>query len=71
MVGAKLEQVISAEPLDPSIAEALEAEAGSPALVVRRRHFSENGRVSKVSIHTHRGDRFRVTTMFVGRNASR
>jgi DNA-binding GntR family transcriptional regulator len=70
-VGAKLEQVISAELLHPSIADALDAESGSPALVVRRRHFSKDGRAFKVSIHTHRGDRFRVTTMLVEPDAAR
>ena len=68
-VGAKLEQVIAAEPLEASIAEKLDAAPGSPALVVRRRHFSEDGRVFKVSVYTHRGDRFRVTTTFEPRLA--
>lgn len=63
-VGARLEQTVSAAALDASIAEVLDAPPGSPALIVRRRHFGEDGRVFKVSVHTHRGDRYTVTTLF-------
>jgi DNA-binding GntR family transcriptional regulator len=63
-VGARLEQVVSAQALDPALADALDAPPGSPALIVRRRHFDEDGKIVKVSVHTHRGDRFSVTTLF-------
>ena len=62
--GTRLEQVISADTLAPEIAEALGTAPGAPALIVRRRHIGPEGKVYKASVHTHRGDRFRITTTF-------
>jgi len=57
-----LEQVITSQLLSAAVASALGTTAGAPALVVRRRHLDHNDDVLKVSIHTHRGDTFRITT---------
>jgi GntR family transcriptional regulator len=64
--GLTMEQVVTAQPLRAELAEALHAEPGSPALIVRRRHLDADGRVVKVSLHTHPGDRYRITTVFRG-----
>lgn len=57
-----VEQTVSAERLDASIARALDAEPDSPALVVTRRMRSKNGKLVNVGIHTHPGDRYTITT---------
>jgi DNA-binding GntR family transcriptional regulator len=61
-----LEQVVTAEPMPDDLAATLGAEPGSAALVVRRTHRDAQGVVMKVSLHTHRGDRHRITTTFEG-----
>jgi len=61
-----LEQVVTAEPLREDLASALGAAPGSPSLVVRRTHFAAGPVKVKVSVHTHRGDRHRITTTFEG-----
>jgi DNA-binding GntR family transcriptional regulator len=61
-----LEQVVTAEPMREDLAAALGVEPASAALVVRRTHRDAEGVVMKVSLHTHRGDRYRITTTFQG-----
>jgi GntR family transcriptional regulator len=61
--GLTLEQVVSAEIMRPEVAERLGVASGSPALVVRRRHFNDEGRLIKIGLHAHPGDRYRVTTI--------
>jgi GntR family transcriptional regulator len=65
-------QVIAAELMPDEPAAALGAPPGSAALTVRRTHFDSSGRIVTVSLHTHRGDRYRITTTFTpdGRNGS-
>lgn len=58
----RVEQTISASLLDPRMAAALDAEPGGPALVVMRRHYDAAGELGAVGIHTHPGDRYRITT---------
>lgn len=58
-----VEQTISAELLSDDFAAALDAEAGSPALVIRRRALDERGRLVNVGMHTHPADRYSVTTI--------
>ena len=62
--GLTLEQVVTAETMRPEVAERLGVAPGSPALVVRRSHFDDEHRLIKVGLHTHPGDRYRVTTIF-------
>ena len=55
-----LEQEISAELMRAEPARALGTEPGSAALVVRRRHIDDSGALVKVSLHTHRGDCYKI-----------
>ncbi|MHB8464729.1 MAG: GntR family transcriptional regulator [Acidimicrobiales bacterium] len=57
-----VEQIVSAERLDASVALALNAEPDSPALVVTRRLRDRAGKVLNVGVHTHPGDRYTITT---------
>ena len=66
VASATLEQVVTAEPMREDLAAALDAEPASAALVVRRTHRDAEGVVIKVSLHTHRGDRYKITTTFQG-----
>lgn len=66
VASATLEQVVTAEPMPDDLAATLGAESGSAALVVRRTHRDDEGAAIKVSLHTHRGDRYRITTIFEG-----
>ena len=59
----RTEQTIYADLLDEPIAHALGAAAGSAALIVTRRTWDEDDRVLSVGIHTHRGDRYRITSV--------
>jgi GntR family transcriptional regulator len=59
-----LEQVVTAEPMREDLAAALDAEPASAALVVRRTHRDAEGVAIKVSLHTHRGDRYKITTTY-------
>jgi len=65
------EQVIAASTMPDEVAGALDASPGSPALIVRRRHFDGSGQVSTISVHTHRGDRYRITNTFDPLHAER
>jgi GntR family transcriptional regulator len=60
---SQLEQVISAEPMSEAPSRALDAPLGSAALIVRRTHRDSSGQIVKVSVHTHRGDRYRVRSI--------
>jgi GntR family transcriptional regulator len=59
----QLEQVISAEPMRDVPSRSLDVSPGTPALVVRRTHIDHEGHVVKVSVHTHRGDRYRIRSV--------
>ena len=63
MRGHRIEQEICADVLSSELAAALGAAAGSPALVVIRRH-AQRGRMISVGIHTHPADRFSIRTQF-------
>jgi DNA-binding GntR family transcriptional regulator len=56
------EQVISAALLSDEMARALGAPAASAALVITRRHYSNDGRLASVGIHTHPADRYEIST---------
>jgi DNA-binding GntR family transcriptional regulator len=58
----RVEQTITAELLTDELAAALDAEPGSPALVISRRAFDRRGRLVNVGIHTHPADRYAITT---------
>ena len=58
----RIEQEVHAELMPRRIADALTEEAGSAALVVVRRYFNGE-RLATVSVNTHPGARFRVTSM--------
>jgi GntR family transcriptional regulator len=55
-----VEQEIRADLLDGEQAEALQAVAGSAALVVVRRHRNSSGKLIAIGIHTHPSDRFSI-----------
>jgi GntR family transcriptional regulator len=54
-------QTISASLLEMHVADALDAESGSPALVITRRHRDRKGRLISAGIHIHPADRFEIT----------
>jgi GntR family transcriptional regulator len=56
----RVEQEIRAGLLDAEQADALRAEAGSPALVVVRRHHGARDRLVAIGIHTHPADRYSI-----------
>lgn len=56
-----IEQEIRADLLDGEQAGALQAEPGSAALVVVRRHRNPDGRLVAIGVHTHPADRFSIT----------
>jgi GntR family transcriptional regulator len=58
----RVEQTISAGLLHPRMADALDAEPCSAALVITRRHRDQKGRMISVGVHTHPGDRYLITT---------
>jgi GntR family transcriptional regulator len=57
-------EVIAAEATPDEAAAALDVPPGSPALTVRRTHDDAIGQLGTISIHTHRGDRYRIRTTF-------
>jgi GntR family transcriptional regulator len=57
----KIEQTIFADLLDDHIADALHAEPGGAALIIRRRARDHSGRLLSVGIHTHPGDRYKIS----------
>jgi GntR family transcriptional regulator len=64
-IAVRIEQTISAGLLSPELAQALDAEPNSAALVITRRSFDDDG-VLSVGIHTHPADRFHITTLVMG-----
>jgi DNA-binding GntR family transcriptional regulator len=58
----RTEQTIYADLLDDKIARALDAKTGSAAFVISRKAWDDKGRLISVGIHTHRGDRYRIST---------
>jgi len=67
MRGQQIEQEITAELLDETRATALEAEPGSAALVVTRRHFRGRTALS-VGVHFHPADRYSIRSFVNGRS---
>jgi GntR family transcriptional regulator len=61
LAGTRVEQTISASLLDARMAAALDAEAGSAALVITRRNREQSGRLISVGIHSHPADRYAIT----------
>ena len=59
----RVEQTVSAALLTRDLAEALDADAGAPALVIARRVRDRSGRLLNVGVHTHPADRFQITTV--------
>lgn len=57
-----IEQEVRATLLTEEVAEALEAEAGSAALVISRRHYAKTGALLSVSFHIHPADRYGIKT---------
>ncbi|MBX6387501.1 MAG: GntR family transcriptional regulator [Frankia sp.] len=57
-----VEQIISAALLTDEMAQALDAEPRSAALVITRRHYGTDGRLASVGIHTHPADRYQIST---------
>jgi GntR family transcriptional regulator len=58
----EVEQTIYADTLDQRMAEALNAPAGSAALVILRRALDKHGQLVSVGIHTHPGSRYKIST---------
>lgn len=58
-----VEQVISAELMRVEPARALGAQPGSAALIVRRTHIDASGNLVKLSLHTHRGDCYKIRSV--------
>ena len=59
-----IEQIVSAEPLEASLAARLRTDS-RVALVVTRRRRDAGGRMLSVSIHTHPADRYELRTVVV------
>jgi GntR family transcriptional regulator len=62
VVASSIEQTVTAELMEPDLAEALAVEPYSAALVVTRRHRDRKGRVIGAGIHTHPADRYKIVT---------
>ncbi len=60
VAGQVIEQEIRADLLDQGQADALNAEFGSAALIVVRRHRNPDGRLIAIGVHTHPSDRFSI-----------
>jgi GntR family transcriptional regulator len=60
----RLEQVVSADLMNVESAQALGALPGSAALIVRRTHIDASGTLIKISLHTHRGDCYRIKSVY-------
>jgi GntR family transcriptional regulator len=61
-----VEQTVTAAFLDPRIAKELDAESGSPALVIIRRHLDKRRKIISVGYHTHPADRYQIVTVLPG-----
>ena len=60
---SRVERQTSAVAMPPEISEQLNCEAGSPALLERRRYWSTKDDLFEISISFHPGDRFSQTIM--------
>lgn len=60
----RVEQVIEATSLPPQMAESLEVEAGSPALMVRRRYVAVPDRAFEITHNLFPADRYSVSSVF-------
>lgn len=58
-----VEQEVQAVALPAGLAPALEAEAGTPALMVRRRYVAQDGRGFEVSLNLYPADRYAMQTV--------
>jgi GntR family transcriptional regulator len=58
----EIEQIVRAEPLDPTIAKELDS-TSSTALVVLRRQRDADKRLVTVGVHTHPADRYELRTV--------
>jgi DNA-binding GntR family transcriptional regulator len=58
----RLEQTVSAELLEQDIADRIDAQAGTAALVVTRRMYDRTGKLANVGIYTHPAERYSITT---------
>jgi DNA-binding GntR family transcriptional regulator len=54
-------QEISAVPVTPELADALEVEAGTAALEMQRTYKTSDGEVAQVTINTHPSSRYRYS----------
>jgi GntR family transcriptional regulator len=61
VASTRTEQTIYADLVHGHIADALEAQPGSAALVVIRRAWDADEKLLSVGIHTHRADRYRIS----------
>jgi len=61
----RIEQTVRAVAMPERYAAALGATAGSPALVIGRRHLDADDRVISASFHTHAGDRVVLSNILV------
>jgi GntR family transcriptional regulator len=62
VAAASVEQTVTAQLMEASMAAVLGVEPSSAALVVTRRHRDKRGRVVSVGIHTHPADRYKIVT---------
>lgn len=60
--GQTIEQEVRATLLTNEVAAALDAESGSAALVITRRHYTQDGTLLSVSFHIHPADRYSIKT---------
>lgn len=61
----RIEQTVRAVAMPERFAAALQTTAGTPALVIRRRHLDSAGCVVSSSLHTHPGERFVLSNVLV------
>lgn len=59
---SRVSQTLSADAMDRKVAKVLDAEPGSPALVVIRRYYDLSERLVLLTLSTHPKNRFRYTT---------
>jgi DNA-binding GntR family transcriptional regulator len=64
----RVERLISAVPMPAELAAALSCEPGSPALMERRRYWSDREELFEISLSLHPGDRFTQTFLLEREN---
>lgn len=62
LVRQRIAQEVAADTVSAAVADRIDAEKGSAALVVVHRHFSAGDVLEAVGVHTHPADRYRVET---------